>query len=858
MIQFNGPVFSEIPFRLSSQVTGLADQDLPAMLVHRRARWQPTTEPAPGTVKSSRNSLNELGVSWPTFQPLQQALAEIHLGWVHHIVKQRLDDATHVEIVGDLRYVEVLGLYGVVVYQPTRTVVHSYGLQVSADTPSRLVSDAQPASFLFSAIDSKAVAPWLVSQPNWMLAIVRQLLEGYGDATQRRAFECEASLAEMISHAIESKALSQICGRPWTVSIAKAFIRDPVIDQCVRQMYQFCPANSLPMSVSASQARERPELADFAYQLECRREILDKLLREQANLLQPYLALLTCIDHGDHTEPVQWIKQQLRQLGCTPRVWRAILKSDRRLFFVPLSSFDHPLLALSWVIAVIARCETAGPVSPRFIKAIASYAIWSKQRRAANAPAQVSYPGHAVAQQQSQNDAMVIAARPLWRQINAQFDSHATSTGAYPSKNNQPEIALIDQWLSADAASAQRLVSKKSWAVLVRQADQAVRAAFSHLRGGPNWWVADQPIQQPDSELTIVPILNDYELAVQGDRMRNCMRDYRVECTRTMPMYLSVFREQSDKAIAMVELACGNGVWHLHQAAGPANRSIERVLRRRIVKVAKQVAAQMRRLPAGSQENANFSTATVGIADEIADKPESDGSTAEIAESEWLMQDVPVRQVFAEVGFKQDASDDQRMTWDVQIQGAALSYNVTPGQCDDWRVKVTGTGQGAAFSDELFFWPWQVRGEVLVRLANAWSAAFFEVPLPPALKQADVYQELKRAKATVNPGVPQLSVKARSLRFMLNRLRQQIDLAMPTPVSFTLVTGQLAIEVQGEAEHCPATGNWFGTATVNLADLMAIVPRQFERPSVLIEFDNGCLKIEGTAVAAKWKDAAFD
>jgi hypothetical protein len=489
--------------------------------------------------------------------PLQQALAEIHLGWVHLIVKQRLDDATHVEIVGDLRYVEVLGLYGVVVYQPTRTVVHSYSLQVSADTPSRLVSDAQPVSLLFSASDRRAVAPWLVPQSNWMLAIVRQLLAGYGDATQRRAFACEASLAEMISHAIESKALSQICGRPWTVSIAKAFVRDPFIDQCVRQMYQFCPANSLPMSVSASQARERPELADFAYQLECRRELLEKLVREQANLLQPYLALLTCHAHGDHTEPVQWIQQQLRQLGCTPRVWRAILKSDRRLFFVPLSTFDHPLLALTWVIAVIARCETAGPVSPRFIKAIASHAIWAKQRRVPHAPAQVSYPGHAVAQQQSQNDAIVIAARPLWRKVNAQFDSHAASTGAFPSKSNLPEIAFIDQWLSANAASAQRLVGKKPWDLLVRQADQALRANFSHLLGGPNWWVADQPIQQPDSELTVVPILNDYELAVQGDRMRNCMRQNRVEFTRTMPMFLTVFREQDDKAIAMVELTCG-------------------------------------------------------------------------------------------------------------------------------------------------------------------------------------------------------------------------------------------------------------------------------------------------------------
>ncbi|PKO43686.1 MAG: hypothetical protein CVU30_06625 [Betaproteobacteria bacterium HGW-Betaproteobacteria-3] len=57
------------------------------------------------------------------------------------VVRQRLDDATHVEIVGDLRFVEVLGLYGVVVHQPSRTVVHSYALRISGDKPAQLVAN---------------------------------------------------------------------------------------------------------------------------------------------------------------------------------------------------------------------------------------------------------------------------------------------------------------------------------------------------------------------------------------------------------------------------------------------------------------------------------------------------------------------------------------------------------------------------------------------------------------------------------------------------------------------------------------------------------------------------------------------
>jgi hypothetical protein len=267
----------------------------------------------------------------------------------------------------------------------------------------------------------------------------------------------------------------------------------------------------------------------------------------------------------------------------------------------------------------------------------------------------------------------------------------------------------------------------------------------------------------------------------------------------------------------------------------------------------------MRRLPvSGQDEESHSASATEAIAFETADNLNKGCDTAAVPESEWLMQDVPVRQVFAEVGFEQDASDDQRMTWDVQVEGSAMLCDVVPGPCDDWCVHVVAVGRGVAQCDELWFWPWNARGEVLVRLANAWSEAFCGVPLPPALKQADVYQELKRAKATVNQGVPQLSVNARSLRFVLNRLRQRIDLAKPTPVSLTLVTGQLAIEVLGESERCPATGTWSGTATVNLADLMAVIPRQFVRPSVLIEFDSGCLKIEGLAVPAEWKDATCD
>jgi hypothetical protein len=453
-----------------------------------------------------------------------------------------------------------------------------------------------------SVSGGNAVTPWLVPQENWVLAIVRQLTSGYGDATQVRAFESETTLAEMISHAIETKTLSLVCARAWTLSIAKAFVADIFINQCVRKMYQYMPANSLPASFGAALLQERPELADCAYQLECRRDVLVKLTSEQPNLLQPYLALLTCVEHGDHTEPVQWVQQQLRELGCTPRVWRAILKSDRRLFSVPLNSFGHPLLALTWVIALIERCETTGPVSPRFIKTLAERAVWAKERRAREQGEKICYPGHTVARQQSRDDGIVIAARPLWWHLQGQFESHATSTGFYPRKSSLQEIANIDQWLSKEGSAARSLVGKKSWAVLLPQADRALRAGYTHLHSHPEWWVPAQPLEQPDSELRVVPLVNAYNLAVQGDLMRNCMREQRIVLTQNMPMFLSVFRTDSEQAIAMVELFCGGGVWHLHQAAGPANREIERVLRKRIVNAAKHIAKQMRRLPSSAGE----------------------------------------------------------------------------------------------------------------------------------------------------------------------------------------------------------------------------------------------------------------
>ncbi|MHB1201351.1 MAG: hypothetical protein ACYCZ6_17735, partial [Polaromonas sp.] len=287
---------------------------------------------------------------------------------------------------------------------------------------------------------------------------------------------------------------------------------------------------------------------------------------------------------------------------CTPRVWRAILKSDRRLFSVPLNHFGHPLLALTWIIALIERCETSGPVSPRFVLALAERAVWAKEQRAREHGENVCYPGHAIAQQQSRDDGIVIAARPLWRHLEDQFQSHAATTGFYPRKSSLQEISNVDQWLSKEGTVARSLVGKKSWAVLLRQADRALRAGYTHLLSHPDWWAPVQPLEQPESELRVVPLVNAYNLAVQGDLMRNCMREQRILPKPNLPMFLSVFRADADQAIAMVELFCGAGVWHLHQAAGPANREIERVLRKRIVNAAKHVAKQMRRLPSDTGE----------------------------------------------------------------------------------------------------------------------------------------------------------------------------------------------------------------------------------------------------------------
>jgi hypothetical protein len=207
MIQFSGPVFSEIPFTFSSQVSGLADQDLPAMLVYRRNRWYPTAKRAKLSARTYQGVEPQLGIDWPEAKPVQQALAEAHLNWVNDAVQRRLDDATHVEIVGDMRFVEVLGLYGVAIHQSSRTVVHSYSLRVCGSTPARPVSDAQSVDMHPSPTDDQAVAPWLVPQDNWLHAIVRQLLGGFEGATHVRAFESDVTLADMISHAIEKKVL---------------------------------------------------------------------------------------------------------------------------------------------------------------------------------------------------------------------------------------------------------------------------------------------------------------------------------------------------------------------------------------------------------------------------------------------------------------------------------------------------------------------------------------------------------------------------------------------------------------------------------------------------------------------------
>ncbi|PKO43684.1 MAG: hypothetical protein CVU30_06615 [Betaproteobacteria bacterium HGW-Betaproteobacteria-3] len=149
-----------------------------------------------------------------------------------------------------------------------------------------------------------------------------------------------------------------------------------------------------------------------------------------------------------------------------------------------------------------------------------------------------------------------------------------------------------------------------------------------------------------------------------------------------------------------------------------------------------------------------------------------------------------------------------------------------------------------------------VRGEVLVRLASAWKEAFPRTTLPAGLRKADIYEEFKRARSTVNPGVPHIAADAKFLRFIVRRMRDRLKSTAPVRVAIALVSGQMEIRVGGEVMYCPASGKWFGLASVDLADLMAIIPRRFNYRSATIEFDDGSLKIEGTAVAAHWIECA--
>ncbi|MHB1201350.1 MAG: hypothetical protein ACYCZ6_17730 [Polaromonas sp.] len=221
-----------------------------------------------------------------------------------------------------------------------------------------------------------------------------------------------------------------------------------------------------------------------------------------------------------------------------------------------------------------------------------------------------------------------------------------------------------------------------------------------------------------------------------------------------------------------------------------------------------------------------------------------------------LMQEVPVRQVFEEVGFTLDRPDGECMSWRSQCEGIAIQYDVGPGMFSGWQGAAMSFGKRTALFGELWFATSMVRGEVLLRLASVWKEAFPRAALPAELREADTYEEFKRGRSTVNPGAPHIAADSKFLRFIVGQIRQRLSSATPARVTFALVPGQLEIRVASTVMHCPASGKWFGEASVDLAELMAAIPHRFNYRSTKVEFDNGSLKIEGTPVAADWIETA--
>ena len=593
-MQFSGLVFEELAFFVLDEVTGIGDSELPAMLVQRRARWQGKSILNHASAKPGHAPQDALPIVCSVEFPLQKALAEIHINWVANCVLDRLSDTTHVEIVGDLRFVEILGIYGVVIQESTRMVRHTYSLRVSEADPLKLVSDSKPIALMPAKADPLAVVPWRIPVPQWMHGIVRQLLAGHPDAAQAKALASDSTLAKMISNAIEAESLSLVASKDWTADIAGKFFINSLIRRCASLMHRYAPEHNMPRSLQQQEQDGEPHLGDYAYRLICHREVLSKLLREQPNLLQPYLALLTCVEHGRGTEPVQWVQQQLRKLGGTPRVWRCILKSDERLFAPALKQFGHPLLALTWAIALLERCETSGPFSHRFVRAFAPHAVWAMDHRISPYGNIEKYSGVENPQLSARQDPIVLAARSLWRHLNIEFRDRSDLSAAYPSKTQSGQIEILEAWFANNPANGQYLLGKHSWPQLYEKANQAIGASVSTRRNEANWWFSEKDIEQIDGEFYVLPLVNAYELAVQGRLMRNCMRDTRYEEKGSPHMFLCAFPTGSDKAFAMIELVWCDHFWRLVQIAGPANRSIERKRRKRIINAAKHVAAQMR------------------------------------------------------------------------------------------------------------------------------------------------------------------------------------------------------------------------------------------------------------------------
>jgi hypothetical protein len=209
--------------------------------------------------------------------------------------------------------------------------------------------------------------------------------------------------------------------------------------------------------------------------------------------------------------------------------------------------------------------------------------------------------------------------------------------------------------------------------------------------------------------------------------------------------------------------------------------------------------------------------------------------------------------ILREAGFIDDTRHPDCLNWFGAWKNQELQITAGPWIAG-WRCRATSASRRTLMDEEFELPERYKRGVILNRLYWIWCRTFPNALVPDAFLGGEDYEDYLSQKNRLNPGLPHLQASSKILRFMINHIRDLVDIAGPNLRLLLRHKSDQLILRAGPELHIPALGTWIGTVEVQLGDFLNAVPPRFPRSCASLDYTDGRLLLEGRTIPAQWSE----